>query len=68
MDIRMPVMDGYQATRTIRAMERADAKTIALLALTANTFPADIQRCLSVGMKAHRLPKPLRYACGRVAA
>jgi len=57
MDLRMPVMDGLEATRNIRVMERADAKTIPIIALTANAFEEDVKRSLEVGMDAH-LAKP----------
>ena len=59
MDIMMPVMDGLTATKTIRAMDRPDAKTIPILAMTANAFEEDAQRCFAAGMNAH-LPKPLQ--------
>ena len=58
MDVRMPEMDGLEATRTIRALERADAKTIPVIALTANAFDEDVQRSLQAGMNAH-LSKPV---------
>lgn len=58
MDIRMPVMDGLSAARSIRALERPDAKTIPIIALTANAFPEDVQRSLQAGMNAH-LSKPV---------
>ena len=58
MDIMMPVMDGLEATRRIRAMERPDAKTIPILAMTANAFQDDIQLSMDAGMNAH-LTKPL---------
>ena len=59
MDVMMPVIDGLSATRTIRAMDRADAKTIPIIAMTANAFDEDIRRCLNAGMNAH-LAKPLQ--------
>ena len=58
MDIMMPVMDGLAATRAIRAMQRPDAKTIPILAMTANAFREDAEKCLAAGMNAH-LAKPL---------
>ena len=58
MDVMMPVMDGLSAARAIRAMERADAKTIPIIAMTANAFAEDAKRCMEAGMNAH-LPKPL---------
>ena len=58
MDVRMPVMDGLEAAETIRAMARADAKEIPIIALTANAFDEDIQRSLQAGMNAH-LSKPV---------
>ena len=57
MDVRMPVMDGYEATRLIRGLKRADAD-IPILAMTADAFSEDIQRCLSCGMNAH-IAKPI---------
>ncbi|WP_458862867.1 PAS domain-containing hybrid sensor histidine kinase/response regulator [Acidaminobacterium chupaoyuni] len=58
MDLRMPVMDGYQATRKIRALSRADAAAIPILAMTADAFSGDVQKCLDAGMNGH-LPKPI---------
>ena len=58
MDMRMPEMDGLEATRRIRALEREDAKEIPIIALTANAFDEDVQRSLQVGMNAH-LSKPV---------
>ena len=58
MDIRMPLMDGLQATEAIRALDRSDAKTIPIIALTANAFDEDVQRSLQAGMNAH-LSKPV---------
>ena len=57
MDLRMPVMDGYQATRAIRALNREDAKTVPIIAMTADAFEEDVQRCLEAGMNAH-IAKP----------
>ena len=59
MDMRMPEMDGLEATRTIRAMDRPDAKTIPIIALTANAFDEDVQRSLQAGLNAH-LSKPVQ--------
>ena len=53
MDVRMPVMTGYEATRAIRASGKADAQTIPIIAMTADAFSEDIQRCLESGMNAH---------------
>ena len=58
MDLMMPVMDGYTATRKIRELERSDAKTIPIIAMTANAFREDAEKCIAVGMNAH-LAKPL---------
>ena len=54
----MPVMDGLTAARTIRALDRPDAKTIPIIAMTANAFKEDEEKCLEAGMNAH-LIKPL---------
>ena len=58
MDMRMPVMDGVTATQEIRKLSRPDAKTIPIIALTANAFEEDVQQCLQAGMNAH-LSKPV---------
>ena len=58
MDVRMPIMDGLTATQTIRALERPDAKTIPIIAMTANVFDEDVERSMSAGMNAH-LSKPI---------
>ncbi len=58
MDVRMPEMDGLEAASAIRALDRPDAKTIPIIALTANAFDEDVQRSLQVGMNAH-LSKPV---------
>ena len=62
MDVRMPEMDGLEATAAIRALGRPDAKTIPIIALTANAFDEDVQRSLQVGMDAH-LSKPVDPEC-----
>ena len=59
MDMRMPEMDGLTATKMIRAMDREDAKTIPIIALTANAFDEDVQRSLQAGLNAH-LSKPVQ--------
>ena len=53
MDVRMPVMTGYEATRAIRTSTKANAQTIPIIAMTADAFAEDIQRCLDCGMNAH---------------
>jgi signal transduction histidine kinase/CheY-like chemotaxis protein len=58
MDIRMPVMDGYQAARTIRGLDRPDAKTVPIIAMTADAFSDDVQKCLDSGMNGH-VAKPI---------
>ena len=57
-DVMMPVMDGLAATEAIRAAAREDAKTIPILAMTANAFQEDQEQCYKAGMNAH-LAKPL---------
>ena len=57
MDIRMPIMNGYEATDAIRAMSRPDA-SLPIIAMTADAYSDDIQRCLSHGMNAH-VAKPI---------
>ena len=53
MDVNMPVMDGYEATHRIRALDNPVAKTIPIVAMTANVFKEDIDKCLSAGMNDH---------------
>lgn len=57
MDVRMPVMNGYEATQAIRALARADA-ALPIIAMTADAFAEDVERCLAAGMNAH-LSKPM---------
>ena len=59
MDVMMPVMDGLTATQRIRSLPRVDAKTIPVIAMTANAYDEDVRRCLDAGMNAH-LAKPLQ--------
>lgn len=58
MDVRMPVMDGLETAAAIRALPREDAKSVPIIALTANAFDEDVQRSLQAGMNAH-LSKPV---------
>ena len=58
LDIMMPKIDGYTATRVIRSTNRQDAKAIPIIAMTANAFKEDEEKCLEAGMNAH-LIKPL---------
>lgn len=58
MDIQMPVMDGHTASKTIRASEHPDAKTVPIIAMTANAFPEDVSQSLAAGMNNH-LAKPI---------
>jgi CheY-like chemotaxis protein len=58
MDVQMPRLDGYEATAAIRALGRADAKTVPIVALTANAFKDDIDKAIAAGMDAH-LAKPI---------
>ena len=61
MDIQMPVMDGYQATKVIRALNRDDASTLPIVAMTANAFQEDVCDALKAGMNVH-LAKPVDVA------
>lgn len=59
MDVMMPVMNGYEATQEIRAMDRPDAQKVQIIAMTANAFAEDVVKCKNAGMNAH-LPKPFK--------
>ena len=58
MDLRMPVMTGYEATEAIRKLDRPDAGTIPIIAMTADAFAEDVKKCLDAGMNAH-VAKPI---------
>ncbi|GFI49758.1 sensory/regulatory protein RpfC [Lachnospiraceae bacterium] len=58
MDVQMPVMNGYEAARAIRQMDRADAKMILIIAMTANAFAEDVKDAIDAGMDAH-IAKPV---------
>ena len=58
MDLMMPVMDGYEAARQIRSSDRADAKTIPIVAMSANAYMEEVKKCLAAGMNEH-VSKPV---------
>jgi signal transduction histidine kinase/CheY-like chemotaxis protein/PAS domain-containing protein len=58
MDVHMPIMDGYEATKILRGMARPDAGQVPILAMTADAFADDVRKCLDVGMNGH-LAKPI---------
>jgi signal transduction histidine kinase/DNA-binding response OmpR family regulator len=60
MDVQMPEMDGYTATRTIRRLEHPHAKSVPIIAMTANVFREDVEKCLEAGMNGH-IGKPLDF-------
>jgi signal transduction histidine kinase len=60
MDIHMPGMDGYESTRLIRSLNHPRAKTVPIVAMTANVFKEDIERCLAAGMNSH-VGKPIDF-------
>ena len=60
MDIHMPGVDGYESTRLIRALDHPSAKTVPIIAMTANVFKEDIEHCLAAGMNGH-VGKPLDF-------
>ena len=61
MDVMMPKMDGLAATRAIRALDRSDAASIPIIAMTGNAFQEDVRECLEAGMNAH-MAKPIDLA------
>ena len=60
MDVQMPEMDGYEATRRIRAFDSPNARSIPIIAMTANVFREDIDKCMEAGMNGH-IGKPLNF-------
>ena len=58
LDLRMPVMDGRDAARTIRSLNRSDARTVPILAVSADAYPEDVAECLAAGMNGH-IAKPV---------
>ena len=60
MDVQMPKMDSYEATRSIRALDVPKAENIPIIAMTANVFREDIERCLEAGMNDH-IGKPIDF-------
>jgi CheY-like chemotaxis protein len=60
MDVQMPEMDGCEATRHIRLLDIPQAKTIPIIAMTANVFKEDVEKCLSAGMDSH-IGKPIDF-------
>ena len=58
MDVRMPIMDGLHATSNIRHWDKEDARTIPIVAMTANAFDEDVEKSRAAGMNAH-LSKPI---------
>ena len=61
MDVQMPVMNGYEAARAIRSLDREDAGTIPIIAMTANAFAEDVKDAMDAGMNAH-VSKPIDMA------
>jgi CheY-like chemotaxis protein len=60
MDLQMPEMDGYEATRKIRAIEEGRTNKVPIIAMTANVFKEDVEKCLQAGMNAH-IGKPIDF-------
>ncbi len=61
MDMQMPEMDGCEAARQIRALDRPDAKTVPIVAVTANAFAEDLSATAAAGMNAH-ISKPIDFS------
>jgi len=67
MDINMPEMDGYEATREIRARDLEQAKRVPIVAMTANVFKEDIEKCIASGMNDHTgKPIDANELCGKI--
>ena len=66
MDLRMPVLNGFEATEKLRCLDRADAQTIPIIAMTADAFEEDIKKCLAAGMNGH-VAKPVNWTVLRQA-
>ena len=60
MDVQMPVMNGYEAARAIRALDRPDAAGVPIIAMTANAFASDVSQAVSAGMNGH-IAKPVEF-------
>lgn len=60
MDVQMPIMDGYEATKAIRKLKRVDAQNVPIVAMTANAYKEDAENCISSGMNGH-IAKPIEY-------
>lgn len=60
MDMQMPVMDGCEATRAIRALDKPDAASVPIIAVTANAFTEDMDKTAAAGMNGH-IPKPIDF-------
>ena len=58
MDIRMPVMNGYEAAKAVRASSQSDSRTIPIIAMTADAYPEDVEKAMQSGMNGH-IAKPI---------
>ena len=61
MDLRMPILNGFETTERLRSLDRPDARTIPIIAMTADAFEEDVKKCLAAGMNGH-VPKPIDLA------